>query len=184
MKNYIYMFVLLICGTAMAQEKPKEIKQETFEKTVKYNNGEGIIESKLRVISRETSNVELASDDKEKVNQDRVATTKKVETMVMVDDDLDPDFDLLSKETHFVSDNKSFKFSPIDGGFNIVFDNNDKEFVVVGKAWSTKNPGSYIVEGKTYNGIGYLNENGEFIVEYYNKDAKKIEKVSYKPKKL
>ena len=184
MKNYIYMFVLLVCGTAMAQEKPKEVKQETIEKTVKYNNGEEITESKLKVISRETSNVELALDDKEKVDQQRVSTAKKVETMVMVDDDLDPDYDLLSKETHFISDDKNFKFSPSDGGFNIIFDNNDNEFVVVGKAWRTKNPGSYIVKGETYNGIGYLTEKGEFVVEHYNADSKSIETISYKPVKL
>ncbi|WP_152596219.1 hypothetical protein [Algibacter lectus] len=184
MKNYIYMFVLLVCGTSMAQEKPKEVKQETIEKTVKYNNGEEVTESKLKVISRETSNVELALDDKGKVDQQRVATTKKIETMVMVDDDLDPDYDLLSKETHYISNDKSFKFSPSDGGFNIIFDNNDNEFVVVGKAWSTKNPGSYIVKGETYNGIGYLTEKGEFVVEYYNVNSERIEMVSYKPVKL
>ncbi|MDN3667208.1 hypothetical protein ACFFU1_06775 [Algibacter miyuki] len=181
MKNYIYLFVLLICGTTIAQEKPKQVKQETIEKTVKYNNGEEITESKLKVISRETSNVELDLSDKEKVNQKRIATTKKVETMVMVDDNRDPGFDLLSKETHFVSDDKSFKFSPSDGGFNIVFDNNENEFVVVGKAWSTKNPGSYIVKGETYNGIGYITETGDFIVEYYSTDSKSIETISYKP---
>ncbi|WP_158850066.1 hypothetical protein [Algibacter sp. L1A34] len=184
MKNYIYIVVLLICGTAMAQEKPKDIKEETIEKTVKYNNGEEVTESKLKVISRETSSIELSMDDMEKVNQERIASTKKVETMVMVDDDLDPDYDLLSKETHFVSDDKNFKFSPNDGGFNIVFDNNDNEFVVVGKAWSTKNPGSYIVKGETYNGIGYLTEKGEFVVEYYNSDSESIETISYKPIKL
>jgi len=122
-------------------------------------------------------------DDIKKVNQQRVATTKKVETMVMVDDDFDPDYDLLSKETHYVSDNKSFKFSPSDGGFNIIFDNNDNEFVVVGKAWSTENPGNYIVKGETYNGIGYLTEDGVFIVEYYSTDSESIETVSYNPVK-
>ena len=56
--------------------------------------------------------------------------------------------------------------------------------VVIGKAWSTKNPESYIVKGETYNGIGYLTNKGEFVVEYYNADSKSIETVSYKPVKL
>lgn len=182
MKNYIYLFVLLVSGTAMAQEKPKEVKQETIEKTVKYNNGEKISESKIKVVSRETADVELAMDDKEKVNQNRVATTKKVETMVMVDDDLDPDYELLSKETHFISDDKSFKFTPNNGGFNIAYDNNSNKFVVVGKAYSSKNPGSYVVKGETYNGVGHFNEKGDFIVEYYNADSQSLKTIMYKSK--
>jgi hypothetical protein len=182
MKNYIYLFVLLIGGTAMAQEKPKEIKEETIEKTIKYNNGEQITESKLKVVSRETSDVALASGDKEKIYQNRVATTKKVETMVMVDDDFDPDYELLSKETHFISDDKSFKFTPSDGGFNIAYDNNNNKFVVVGKAYSSENPGSYVVKGETYSGIGHFNEKGDFIVEYYNTDSRSLKTISYKSK--
>ena len=70
--------------------------------------------------------------------------------------------------------------SPSNQGFDIAFDNDKKEFVKVGKAWTTGNEGTYIIRGKMHNGIGYFTEDGSFIIEHYNQDTNTIEVVTYK----
>lgn len=183
MKNYIYIVVLLISGATIAQEKPKDVKIETIEKTIKYNDGDEVTESRLKVISRETSEVKLASDDKNKLNQERVPTRKKVETMILVDDDSDSDYDFITKETKFSNENKNYKFTPSIEGIDITFDNNSNEFIPVGKAWNSQKPGSYVVKSETYNGIGYFNQEGDFVVEYYNVDTQSLKTMVYEQNK-
>ncbi|WP_344786634.1 hypothetical protein [Postechiella marina] len=179
MKILIYTLAMLISGTMLAQEKSKDIKQETKEKTITYNNGESIKERKIKVITRQTSKVKLDSTDKNEINQKRVASAKKVETMVMVDDDANASYDLLSKETRYIKDDKNYKFIPNSKGFNIAFDNNNNKFIETSKAWSSQNKGSYIVKGETYNGIGYFNKQGHFVVEYYDAESQSLKKIKY-----
>ncbi|MEW4924456.1 hypothetical protein [Algibacter sp. 2305UL17-15] len=182
MKNLAYAFVLLICGTAMAQEKPKEVKEEATIKTIKYNDGQEIKEKKVKVVTRETTNVKLDENDAQKVNQERLPDTKKVEKMVMVSGDPNTSYELLLKETNYISEDKNYKFTPSDKGFDISFDNNNNEFEVTGKAWNSSNKGSYLVKGDNYNGVGYFNTKGEFVVEYYDEDSQSIKTMTYKEK--
>lgn len=179
MKNIVYMAALLLCGTAFAQEKPTEVKEEAKVKVVKTKEGDKHIEKKVKVVTRETANVELNKNDKDKVNQSRVPATKKVEKMVMVDDDADHSFDTLTKETYFVSGDENFKFSPSNQGFDIAFDNDNDKFVRIGKAWSTTANGTYLIRGKMHNGIGYFDKDGNFVIEYWNKDSEQMEKMTY-----
>ncbi|WOD43314.1 hypothetical protein [Hwangdonia lutea] len=179
MKNLIYVFALLFIGSAMAQEKPKEVKQETKVKVVKTKNDKETKEKKVKVITRETADVKLDKNDKNKVNQSRVNATKKVEKMVMVDDDNDADYDILTKETFFVSGDQTYKFTPNDKGFDIIFDNDNNEFVKIGKAWSTSASGNYIIRGEMHNGIGYFDKNGNFVVEYFDENTKRVKKMTY-----
>lgn len=180
MKKIVYVLSFLMVGTVMAQEKPTEVKEESEVKVVKTKDGDKNTEKKVKVVTRETSNVELDKSDRNKTNQDRVPATKKVEKMVMVDDDNDNDYDLLSKETYFVSGNDSYRFSPSNQGFDIAFDNDKNEFVKVGKAWTTHSNGTYLIRGKMHNGVGYFTEDGSFVIEYYNKDTKTIDVVTFK----
>lgn len=173
---------ILFYGTVLAQEKPTEIKEVVKEKIITTKDNEQVKEVKMKVISRETGNVKLDLADKNKVNQNRIASTKQVQTMVLVDDDADSDFDWLSKESYFINAGKNYKFTPNESGFDLAFDNNNNEFVITGKAWSTNNAGSYIVNGETFNGIGYFNNNRNFVVEYYDSNLKSLKTVVYKQK--
>lgn len=183
MKNIIYLLAVFICTTTTAQEKATEIKQETKVKTVKYKNADSVKEDKVKVITRETSNVELDEKDKNKVNQDRVDATKKVEKMVMIDNDADNDYDILSKETYFISGEQNYKFTPNDNGFDMAFDNNNNKFVGVGNAWKSLNAGSYIVKGDNYNGIGFFNKNGDFVVQYYDEASGSLKTITFEENK-
>ena len=168
MKNLIMALLLLIYGSAFAQEKPKEIKQVTTEKTVKVKDNEGTKEAKMKVVTRETADVALDEEDKHKINQDRVNVPKKVEKMVMVNDGGEA-YNLLSKETYFVMEDDNYMFVPTQKGFHISSNNN--ESADIGKAWSTSVDGYYILNGGQKNGIGYFDDDGNFTIEYYDKKA-------------
>lgn len=179
MKNLIYVSAFLLCTGVFAQEKPKEVKEETEVKVVKSNNGKKNVEQKVKVVTRETANVELDKNDAKKVNQDRIKATKKVEKMVMVDNDGDNSYEFLTKETYFVSGDQNYKFTPSNTGFDIAFDNDNDKFIKVGKAWTTSNNSVYLIRGKMHNGIGYFDAEGNFVIEYYNKDTSKMETTIY-----
>ncbi|XMO86203.1 hypothetical protein AAFN75_15540 [Algibacter sp. AS12] len=179
MKNLVYIIVLVFSSTIMAQEKPSEVKEEVEVKTIKYKDSDSTTESKVKVITRETSNVKLEGADAEKINQNRVSTTKKVEKMIMVDDDADPAYDFLTKETFYISEDKNYKFTPNKKGFDIAFNNNTNQFVKTGNAWESSTNGHYIVSGENKNGIGYFDSEGNFIVEYYDYNLKDIMKIKY-----
>lgn len=183
MKNLIYMIALLICGTAIAQEKPTEIKKETAVKVVKYKDGDKTKEGKIKVVTKETSQVKLDKDDVKKLNQDRVPATSKVTRTIMIDNDADKAYDVLTSETFYVNADQDYKFSPSETGFIMALSDDKNEFVEIGKAWNTHNPGSYIIKGETYNGIGYFDKDGSFVVEYYDEDSETIKTIKYNEKK-
>ena len=179
MRNLILALALIISVSAFAQEKPKEIKEETEVKTVKIKEGNETKERKLKVVTRETANVELDEKDRKKVNQDRVEAPKKVEKKVYVDNDDDNSYDLLTKETYYIIGDDKYLFTPNNRGFDIAFNRNEDKFVKVGKVWATSNDGYYLLNGQLHNGIGYFDKDGNFTIEYYNKDTDKIEVKTY-----
>lgn len=181
MKYLASAIAILICSTATAQETPTETVKETKVKTVKFEEDGKTKEGKIKVITKETANVKLDADDKYKLNQDRVAATTKVQTTIMIDDDADTAYDILTRETYFINEDMNYKFSPDSSGFMMALANDKNEFVDIGKAWNTHTPGSYIIKGETYNGIGYFKD-GMFVVEYYDETSESIKTVKYNQK--
>ena len=180
MKNLIYTCAFILCTSAIiAQEKPKEAKEETEVKVVKIKDGDKTTEKKVKVITRETGTVKLDGKDKDKVNQGRVDSVSKVEKMIMVDNDIDGDYDFLTKETSYKLGDKEYLFKPNNRGFDIAFNKNESKFVTTETALTTNANGHYLVNGEAYAGIGYFNKNGDFVVQYYNKDNDTIETKTY-----
>ena len=180
MKNLVFVAALILSGTLFAQEKPKEVKKETEVKTVKTNNGEKIISKRVKVVTKETSDIKLDENDKNKIDQDRVKSTIKVEKDVYVDNDDNTGYNFLSKETYYISDDGSYAFSPNKMGFDINYSPENETPIEIGKSWVSSNASYYIVDGETHSGIGHFNTNGDFVVEYYNKDTQQVEVKTYK----
>ncbi|MCM4154241.1 hypothetical protein DHD05_21850 [Arenibacter sp. N53] len=170
MKNLSFITVLLISGTLLAQENPKEVKQETEVTTVKTNHGNKISAKSVKVVTKETSDITL-----DKSNQDRVNSETKVEKEVYVDNDDNTGYKFLTKETYYISDGGNYAFSPNDQGFGINYNPDNSTSVESAKSWASSNEDYYIVEGETHSGIGHFNTNGDFVVEYYNKDTQQVD---------
>ena len=173
MKHIIYMGVLLFAGTLFAQVQPKEVKEEVATKTVKVKDNEKTTENKVKVVTRETSNVELDEKDRNQVNQNRLPGTTKVEKMVYVDSNV------LANDTSFKMDEGNYVFSPNETGFEMSQSTQNNQSQNIGKSWASSIKGYYIVEGPSHSGIGYFDQNGNFVTEYYNKDTKQVEVKTY-----
>lgn len=178
MKKVIYIAVLLICGTVVAQEKPSEVKEEVKLKTIKQNSGDKVTEKKIKMVTRETSDVKLDADDVKKIDQSRTAATTKIEKKIMVAEDSN-DFITLSKVTYYAVGDTNYMFTPKAYGFNLANSNANNEYKTIANAWITKANGSYIIKGETQDGVGYFDKNGNFTVEYYDEDYKSIKSTTY-----
>jgi len=172
--------LVLSVGAYVQEKKPKEVKEETEVKVVKVKDNEKTTENKVKTVTRETANVELDEKDKNKTNQDRVNSISKVEKEVYVDNDKNDNYDFLTKETFYKFDDKEYVFTPITNrGFGIAYNMKNRKAVEMGNSYITSVDGYYIVENKNHSGIGHFDENGNFIVEYYNKATKQVEVKSY-----
>ena len=175
MKNLLFSAVFLISGTLLAQDNPKEVKQETEVTTVKTNHGDKTSAKSVKVVTKETSDIKL-----NKNNQDRVKSDTKVEKEVYVDNDDNTGYQFSTKDTYYISDGGSYIFSPHNQGFGINHNQDNATSVESAKSWVSSNDEYYIVEGEAHSGIGRFNANGDFVVEYYNKDTQKVEVKIYK----
>lgn len=173
MKYAIYIGLFLMAGNVFAQEQPKEIKEEVEVKTVKVKDSEKTTENKVKVVTRETSKVELDENDKNQVNQNRLPATTKVEKMIYVDNNV------LTNETSYNMDDGNYVFSPNETGFEMSQNTENNRSQSIGKSWASSIKGYYIVDGTSHPGIGYFDQNGNFITEYYNKETQKVEVKTY-----
>lgn len=173
------MLSLLIIGSAFAQDKATEVNEKVQTKTVKVNNGEKTSEKKVKVVTRETANVKLNKDDQNEVNQKRVNTISKVEKMTMVDNDVDGEYDFLTKDTYYKIGDKNYLFKPNSRGFDIAFNNNKSKFTTVENVLITNKIGQYLINSENYAGMGYFNANNDFVIEYYDKNSDSIKTKIY-----
>lgn len=180
MRHLILVSAILFCTATIAQEKPKEIKEESEVKIIRVKDSDKTTEKKIKVVTRETGTVELDENDKNKVNQNRIDSPVKVEKTVMVDDSEGNGYDLLQKETYYVLGDEKYLFSPNDNGFDMAFNPHNNTSVKVTKALTSSNKRYYIINGDMYSGIGYFDSNENFIIEYYNKDTNTIEMKTFK----
>jgi len=178
MKKSIYILALLICGTAIAQEKPSEVKEEVKIRTIKKKNGEDVTEKKIKMVTRETSNVELDESDAKKINQKRVGAATKVEKKIMVAKN-SGNFKTLSKVTYYTLGDNKYMFTPQPYGFDLANEEAENKFTTIAKAWVTKANGSYIIKGETQNGVGYFDKDGNFVIDYYDEQSDSIKSTMY-----
>ena len=181
MKNLIYtgLAVLVISTSAFAQNKNKEVKEETKVKTTKIKDNEKTVENKIKVITRENSEVVLDKKDEFKTNQQRIQSPSKVEKMVLIDNDDDMAYDLITKDTYYKLGNEKYVFMPNKKGFDIAFDNNEDKFVKMGKAIHAHKSDHFIIKDKNKTGIGFFDSEGNFMVQFYNDSNDKIESKTY-----
>jgi hypothetical protein len=173
MKNLVYILILLISTSVLAQVTPKEIKEEVEVKTLKVKDNEKTTQRQVKVITRETADVELDENDANKTNQERVAATTKVEKMTYVNDNV------LTNETSYKMNDGNYVFSPNETGFEMSQSRENNQYEKIGKSWASSVKGYYIVDGAAHSGIGYFDQSGNFVTEYYNNDTKQVEVKTY-----
>ncbi|MCF1422002.1 hypothetical protein [Mangrovimonas futianensis] len=178
MKSIIYAACFLFSGVLLAQEKPKNVSEETTVKTIKIDNGREVTEKKIKVTTKEEQEIKLDEDDKNKVNQSIVASPKKVTKTVEVDSDHDVFYDSKLQTAQYVCDGTMYDFDRCDTGFKVVAVKNDND-VNFGNAIQSSTKNHYFFRSDKYSGIGYFNSQGNFTVEYFDENKNKLVKQEF-----
>ena len=176
MKNVFYIGLFLFAGTLFAQEKTKNVSEETTVKTIKTNNGEKITENKVKVTTREEQNIEFDKKDKNKRDKDVVNSPVKITKTLEIDNDSDSFYDSKVEVAFYEFGGKRYNFTKNETGFLV---NNDNATENYGKAIRASQKNHYLYKSGDKTGIGYFNEKGNFTVEYYNNDTGVLEKEEF-----
>ncbi|MCX7549548.1 hypothetical protein [Xanthomarina sp. F2636L] len=175
MKHIIYITAFLIPMAFMAQEKPKNVSEETTTRTITVDDGKEVVEKKVKVTTREEQKIELAESDKNKVNQAIVDSPAKVTQTVQIDDDMDPFYDSETQSIHYSFNDEKYLFKRNNEGF-LVSEIGSTTKDNYGHVMNTSRSNNYVFKSTDYNGIGYFDSNNNFIVEYYDADSNTIVK--------
>jgi ribosomal protein S4E len=173
MKNLLYVGIFLVSGALFAQEKPRSMSETTEVKTVKVNNGKEVVENKVKVTTREEKEIRLDEDDAGHVNQDMVLNNDKtIIKTIEIDNDSDPFYDSKIELVTYVNDGEEYSFVRNTNGFTVSMNDSNKKY---GNAVrSTLDGRYYIFNNVEFSGIGYFDDEGSFVVEYYNNDENSL----------
>ncbi len=156
MKKIMYMVAFLAFGHAFAQTQPKNVSEETTVKTTKINNGDKILENKVKVTTREEQTIEFNENDKNKRDKDIVETPVMVTKIVEVKND---DTTTKTEVGYFEFDGKRYYSNKANNDF----------LQPSAQITKFKKENYYLFQNNNYTGIGYFDEEGNFIVEYSDK---------------
>jgi hypothetical protein len=170
MKNVIYICLFLFVGNVFSQEKPKNISEVEKIKTTKVNNGEGIVEKKIKVTTREEQAIEFDEKDKNKTDKDIIESPVKVKKTIEIDNDNDRLYDSMVEIGYYEFEGNRYNFRKMNNGFLVSSDNkeNSNSF---GNIERFNKENHYLFRNAETTGIGYFNNEGNFIIEYYDKKS-------------
>lgn len=173
MKNLI--LGLLTIGSIITVNAQKEVvKSTTVKKNQKITKNGETYNTKVKVITKKEKTARFNPDQKNKLNQDLVASAVVVEKTIMIDNDKDPYYDTKTKVKYFKYKDVKYSFFIDKDNLLVTYKVDDKD-ITSATALKSINNNFYIVEGKDFNGTGYFNKHGDFIIEYRNKTSDKIE---------
>ena len=173
MKNVMYTLIFLFVANVWAQKEPKNVSEETVVKTVKTNNGSGVIEKKIKVTTREEQNIEFAAGDNNKRDKDVVDSPVKVKKTIEINDGMDNTFDSKTEVAYYEFEGKQYNFKKVNNGFSVLIGNNETPDNY-GNIVKFKRENHYLFENGNNTGIGYFNEDGSFTIEHYNKETRTV----------
>ncbi|WP_308991895.1 hypothetical protein QLS71_016550 [Mariniflexile litorale] len=173
MNNIIYAFAFLFATSIWAQEKPKNISEESTVKTVKTNNGSGIVEKKIKVTTREEQDIEFAQKDENKRDKDVVDSPVKIKKTIEVDDDMGDSYDSKKETMYYEFEGKQYGFQKVDNGFSVLNTSNEIPGAY-GNIVKFNRENHYLFQNGNDTGIGYFNEDGSFTIEYYDKNTRTV----------
>lgn len=166
---------LLICSVATAQTEPKDVKEETKTVTTKVDNGNEVVKEKVEYSTKEVQDVRLSESDKNKVNQDRVDAPVQVTETVKITSN--SPFTESKQQINYTLDGKKSVFTMINDGFVISDPSNSEKTM---KAKQSKDNHQFVIEKDGETGIGYFDDNGNFIVQQFDEKTNKLESKTYK----
>ncbi len=167
MKNLIIIVSFFMFAGMYAQEKTPVDKMESTKTTTTTidKNGEKVIMSKVKETTRKEQEIKTEQREGQTVNGDKIDTPIKVTKSIQIDRDWDPFYDTIDKTVYYNLNGEKMTFNSNDSGFLMSSSENN----LYGEARKSTNNHFYLTTTRGYPGVGYFDSNGNFIVEYYDK---------------
>ena len=168
MRKLIYLMSFLMFGVVYSQEKKPIDKMEETKttKTIINKNGEKVSESTVKVTTKKEQEIKTVQRKGNTPDGDKVETPVKVTKTIQIDSDSDPFFDMTDKKVYYTYNDEKFTFASDEKGFLMTSPSNTS----YGEARKSASNHFYLMTIKGYPGVGYFNNEGTFVVEYYDKD--------------
>ncbi len=160
MKNLI-IGILILTGTNFYAQSDKMITSKV-KKEIKVNNKGELYTTKVKVETKKVKYTKMNPNQKHQLNQARIKSPVTVTKTIMIDNDNDPFYDDSIKIKYYKYKGKKYNFSANEDG--LLISKNDES----NKAIKSKKNNYYIIHGTELNGVGYFNEENDFVVEYYD----------------
>lgn len=169
----MYACLILVAGNVWAQDKPKNVSEESTIKTVKTNNGSEITEKKIKVTTREEQDIEFAHKDENKRDKDVVNSPVKVKRTIEVDDDKGNSYDSKTEISYYEFNGNQYGFRKVENGFSVLVNDTDTPNSY-GNIVKFNRDNHYLFQKGNDTGIGYFNEDGSFTIEFYDKNTQTV----------
>ena len=167
MKKLIYASFILLISYGFAQEAPVDKIEETKIRTVEFNQDGNTITNRVRVNTMKEQLVLTDSSFESSTNADRVFPKVKVTKTITIDNDNDPFYDSEATIQFYILNDDTYEFKANNNGFTI-FKTNLDPFAA---ATRTNSGQFYLLEMDEYTGVGYFDEDSNFVVEYKNSET-------------
>ena len=170
MKSIYLIVVLLFLTTVNAQTDPKkDVMEETKTITKQQHTANGIKESTVEINTRTEQDVKLAEGDKNKLNQERVSVPVQVTETIKLTDNTP--FTSNKTSMTYQVDDRICEFRMNENGFTIL----DPENSIPTKVeQSDADVTQFVMNDNGQTGIGYFDEEENFIVQQFDKQSNKI----------
>ncbi|WNW02588.1 hypothetical protein RRF68_03930 [Tenacibaculum sp. HL-MS23] len=173
MKNLI-IGLLLVGVITTVNSQTEVVKTTKVEKSQKVGKDGVKYDTKVKVVTEKSQKTKFDPNQKNKLNQKTVDSPITISKTIMVDNDKDPFYDTKTKVIYFKYKDVKYDFLINQDDLLITYKLKDKN-ITSAKALKSINNNFYIVEGNDFNGVGYFNKHGDFIIEYKNKKSNKLE---------
>ncbi|CAM1366758.1 hypothetical protein [Tenacibaculum soleae] len=182
MKN-LFIGLLLVGVITTVNSQTEVVKTTKVEKSQKVDKNGVKYNTKVKVVTEKSQKVKFNPNQKNKLNQKIVDSPITVTKNIMVDNDKDPFYDTKTKVTYFKYKQVKYDFLINQNDLLITYKLKDKD-ITSAKALKSINNNFYVVAGNDFNGVGYFNSQGDFIVEYKDKKSDKLEYATFETFKM
>ena len=161
--------------TAQNTDKSKTTKKTVLTDTI---NGK-VIKRSVKTVTEKEQEIKLDPADKGKIDGDRVFPPTKVTKTYYIDNDNDPFYDKVLKVRYYERNGKKYAFKSSDNGFSINSIDNAKNESQEGVATKSLSSPYYIIKTTGLNGIGYFDENNNFIIEHFDENTDQLKVIKF-----
>ena len=171
----------MISSIYAQEKKPVDKMEETKTTTTTINkNGEKVSKNTVKETTKKEQEIKTVQRKGNTPDGDKIDTPVKVTKTIEISSDSDPFNSASNNIVHYNYNDEKFTFTPDDNGFLMTLPENSS----YGQARKSASNHFYLMTLNGHPGVGYFNSNGNFVVEYYDKENDAMVIQSYEMSKF